>query len=185
MGLGLLAAGCGGAAAPVRFTVSVPAASFPADQRVATAARLRIVVRNDGSRTLPDVAVAIDSFSTADPNPNLGSPGRPIWLVDRAPGAGAGAGSTADETWTLGPLAPGATASFVWRLTPVRPGTYRVAYRVAAGHGAGEVVAPAGGRAPGGAFTVRVSGAPADPRVDPATGRVVRRPRLSAGAGAG
>ena len=189
-GLALLAAGCGGSAASRKpFTVSLAAASFPADQRVATAARLRIAVRNDDSRALPDVAVSIDSFAAVDPNPGLGSPLAPVWLVDRAPGAssGSGAGSTADETWALGPLAPGATASFVWRVTPVRAGTYRVAYRASAGDaGGGALAALADGRPVGGAFTVRVSGAAADPRVDPITGRVVRRaPRLSAGAGAG
>jgi hypothetical protein len=187
------AAGCGGAgdgSAPAA-RVSVPVASFPSRQQVAAPAELRIAVRNDGDRDLPDVAVSIDSFSAADPGTDLQNPRRPVWIVDAAPGAPAeigGPGSGA-ETWALGRLAPATTRTFVWRLTPVRPGRYRVGYRVAAGlagRSAAVAAAASGGRPAAGSFTVAITGAPADTRVDPATGRVVRRvPGALTGGGAG
>jgi hypothetical protein len=189
------AAGCGAAAdgpgPPAR--VSLPVASFPSRQQVAAPAELRIVVRNDGDRVLPGVAVSIDSFSVADPGADLQNPLRPVWIVDAAPGARTGVGGpgAGAETWALGRLAPQAARTFVWRVTPVRPGRYRVGYRVAAGLGtrdaAAAAEAAAGGQRPAaGSFTVTITGAPADSRVDPATGRVIRRvPGRVSGAGAG
>ncbi len=167
--LGGCAGGGGGGGQTRGLTVSLPAVSFPARQRVATPVDLRVVVRNDGDRALPDVAVSIDSFGVVDPA--AAGPPRPAWIVDRAP---AGAGSD-PQTWALGSLAPGATATFRWRVTPVRPGRYAVAYRVAGALAGGPTTALAGGGPAGGVFRVVVSGAPADARVDPATGRVIRR----------
>jgi hypothetical protein len=165
--------GGGGVADTRAFTVSLPAVSFPARQRVATPVGLRIVVRNDGDRALPDVAVSIDSFAVVDPA--AAGPPRPVWIVDRAP---AGAGSD-PQTWALGSLAPGATRTFRWRVTPVRPGRYTVGYRVAPGLAGSPVAELPGGRPARGVFGVIVSGAPADSRVDPATGRVIRRAHIA------
>ncbi len=170
--------GGGGGGESRAFTVSLPAVSFPARQRVATPVDLRVVVRNDGDRALPDVAVSIDSFDVADPT--AAAPPRPAWIVDRAPG---GAGSD-PQTWALGSLAPGATRTFRWRVTPVRPGRYAVGYRVAGALAGGPVTALAGGGPARGVLRVVVSGAPADARVDPATGRVIRRSRGAGSTGA-
>ncbi len=169
--------GCGGAGGAGgtggTFTVSLPAVSFPPRQRVATPVDLRILVRNDGDRALPDVAVSIDSFGVADPA--AAGPPRPAWIVDRGP---AGAGSD-PQTWALGPLAPGATRTFRWRVTPVRPGRYTVGYRVVPGLAGSPVAELPGGRPASGVFGVIVSGAPADSRVDPATGRVIPRAHIA------
>ncbi len=170
-----LPAGCGGPGARHVVTVSVPAASFPARQQLATPATLRIAVRNDGDRALPDVAVSVDSFLTPAGGAGPARSTRPVWIVDRAPGGGAGADTA---TWALGSLAPGATRTFVWRVTPVAAGRYSVGYSVAAGLAGGPVAELAGGGPPRGSLAVTISRAPGDPRVDPATGRVIRRPRL-------
>ncbi|MEA2298565.1 MAG: hypothetical protein QOF77_1501 [Solirubrobacteraceae bacterium] len=164
----LAACGAGDGARRAAFTVAIPAASFPARQQVASPAVLRIAVRNDARRRLPDVAVSVDSFSAAAAG--LASARRPIWILDREPGAGAAA-----STWALGSLEPGATRTFLWQVTPVRPGRYTVRFRVAAGLGADARVA--GGQPAGGAFAVTVTGAAADARVDPVSGRVLRRRR--------
>jgi hypothetical protein len=171
LALGGCGGGGGGTAEP--FTVSLPTVRFPARQRVATPVVLRIVVRNDGDRALPDVAVSIDSFAVVDPA-GAGPP-RPAWIVDRAP---TGAGSDS-QTWALGSLAPGATRTFLWQVTPVRPGRYTVGYRVAPGLPGSAVAELSGGRPARGVFGVIVSGAAADSRVDPATGRVIRRAHIA------
>ncbi|MGI8803730.1 MAG: hypothetical protein ACR2KV_16455 [Solirubrobacteraceae bacterium] len=179
---GIALAGCGSGDRPTRYPVFVPTASFAARQQIATPQTLRIVVRNDGDRALPEVAVAIDSFTAAatgtDPQ---NSPG-PVWIVDRGPGGGGAAFGGATETWTRGSLAPGATQTFRWRVTPVRPGRYSVRWQVAAGTAGRTVAELADGRPAAGAFAVMVSAAPAHTRVDPATGRVVARPLSGAGA---
>ena len=76
------------------------------------------------------------------------------------------------------PPAGGWTRRFIavstWRLTPTKTGVYDVHYEVAAGlNGKAKARTRDGGR-PAGSFTIRVSGKPADARVDPATGKVVR-----------
>jgi hypothetical protein len=127
-------------------------AQLPARQRLAQRSRLVIEVLNTGRRTIPDVAVTITNprwgtaaraFSTLiPPQPGLASRSRPVWIVDRPPGActfgcplgGPGGAATAySNTWALGPLLPGRAATFRWSLTAVESGRYLVAYRVAAG----------------------------------------------------
>ena len=72
------------------------------------------------------------------------------------------------------PLRPHTTRTFIWHLTPTKTGVYDVRYEVAAGlNGKAKARTTQGGR-PTGSFTIRISGKPADARVDPATGRVVR-----------
>jgi hypothetical protein len=170
--------GCGGgtrqdASEPSgTFQVRVVDASFPSNQSIARSETMRIAVRNMGSKTIPDLAVSLSSFSRVDDQPGLSDSSRPVWVVDRAPVGG----DTADvSTWGLGPLRAGATRTFTWKVTPVVPGTHTVKWTVAAGlNGKAKARAANGGR-PEGSFTVRVSGKPADASVDPATGAVVRR----------
>jgi hypothetical protein len=153
--------GCGGGAArQTTLRLTVLGASFPTQQRVGAPTRLRIEVRNDDDRTAPDVAVTIASFAAQD---------QPTWAVDQGPGGG-----TAGEpgTWSSGPLAPGATRTLAWNVTALRPGSYAVGYGVSGGHG----TTVAGGRGSTGSFGVMIRSTAADTRVDPRTGRVVRRP---------
>ena len=133
-------------------------ASFERTQRLANAEELRITVKNDDDRPLPDVAVTLDGLNRTIPTADNGAgrvadPRRPIWVVD-APPAG---GTTAYVgTWALGRLAPGASRTFTWELTPTVAGSHRVRWRVA---GAVEDAAPvrASSGATRGTLPVRVS----------------------------
>jgi len=87
----LLAAGCGQARQDAHepkgtFTVRVVKASFPARQAVARQSRLELVVRNTGTRTVPNVAVTIDSFAYTNNYPELASNKSPVWVVEQGPG---------------------------------------------------------------------------------------------------
>jgi hypothetical protein len=157
-------AGCGGGGSSAPRGLALTATGrFPAAQRVAGPAQLRVDVRDDDDRSAPDVAVTIDSFAAG-------------WIVDHGPGGGTAANP---QTWSTGPLAPGGERTFTWAVTPVRAGTYTVGWRVSAGAG----TSVAGGRPSSGSFTVIIRSTPADTRVDPRTGRVVARPRpIGAGA---
>jgi hypothetical protein len=181
-----------------RFTVAVPRATFPASQRLAQRTHLVISVRNAGVKTIPDVAVTICNLTCAYPArrgagtsaqafaqdldmPYLASPSRPVWIVDRPPGAcrfscqsgGPGGAVTAySNTWALGTLRPGATATFDWAVTAVKAGKHVVAWEVAAGlNGDAKALLPDGSK-PRGAFRVTIHSAPAQSYVTP-SGRVV------------
>lgn len=189
---GVLVSGCGqsrqqDAGEPKgTFTVRVTQASFPVRQAVARPAVLVLDVRNTSSRALPNVTVAVNSFSYLSDYPNLASRSRPVWIVNTGPGPTAdppvetvqvdppgGAVTANDNIWALGPLPAGATRRFEWRVTPVKPGTHTVAYRVYAGLNGRAQAQLAGGGAPEGRFTVRVAGRPPATHVDPETGKVV------------
>jgi hypothetical protein len=178
--LALLLAGCGGgerqdADEPEgTFDVDVVRESWPKSQHVAEQTRLRIAVRNAGDRAVPNVAVTLKGLTYRDDQEGLADPNRPLWVVDSGPRGG---DTSYVGTWALGTLAPGRTKTFEWRLTPIRPGQYDVRYEVAAGlDGKAKARTPDGGR-PRGSFTIRVSGEPADARVDPETGEVIREPQ--------
>jgi len=175
----VLVAGCGGGgerqdADEPRGTwrVEVVEARFPPSQRIAQPATMRIRVRNADSRPVPNVAVTVDSFSRRSEQPGLADPNRPIWVVDDEPRGGTTAYT---NTWALGRIPPGQTKTFEWRVTPVRAGRYRLTYRVAAGLDGKAQARLAGGQRPQGSFEVNVSRRPAQARVDPETGAVVRR----------
>jgi len=176
-GAALVAAGCGGgerqdAAEPSgTFQVSVVRASFPAKQHLAKPERFVIAVRNTGSRAVPDLAVTVDSFASRSQQPGLADPGRAVWIIDDGPRGG---DTAYTNTWALGRLAPGQTRRFVWRVTAVQAGTHTVKWQVAAGLSGKAKAVLAGNRAPSGSITVDVSSRPAQSRVDPKTGRVVR-----------
>jgi hypothetical protein len=187
----LLAAGCGGgtrqdaAERPHTYAIKILHASFPAKQAISRPTRFELEVKNTGSRTVPTVAVTVDSFDYASNYPELADNKRPVWAIERGPGAIAsppvetqnvsvpGGGQTAYvNTWALGALAPGKTRSFVWRVVPVKSGTYTVHYAVAAGL-AGKAKTQLGGGAPAqGQFAVDIAAAPALTHVNPSTGSV-------------
>jgi hypothetical protein len=192
---GVSAAGCGGgqrqdAGEPSgRFPVDIVRASFPTTQRLAESSRFEVAVRNAGSRTVPDIAVTVETggkpattdragnasaFGVVSQQPGVAEPSRPVWVLDSGPRGGVTAYT---NTWALGRLRPGEMKTFVWRVTAVKPGTYTVKYQVAAGlNGKAKAVASGGGGAPSGQFTVRISGKPADARVGP-NGEVIKLPR--------
>jgi hypothetical protein len=170
-------AGCGGgkrqdADEPSgTFRVDVVNASFPAKQHLAKPERFVIAVRNSGNRTLPNVAVTVSSFAARSEQAGLADPERAVWVIDASPRGG---DTAYTNTWALGRLAPGRTRRFVWRVTAVQAGTHTVKWQVAAGLNGKAKATLAGNRAPAGSVTVAVSGKPAQARVDPKTGKVVR-----------
>lgn len=169
-----------------RYPVAISAASFPAHQTLAQHSQLTIAVRNTGRKTLPDVAVTICNVTCTYPAPvgegtsvaafaqylnmpDLASHSRPVWVIDRPPGAcryscsngGEGSDFTYDaNTWAAGSLKPGGTAKFTWAVTAVAPGTHVVAWEVSGDlYGKAKAVLPSGA-VPGGTFTVDISQSP-------------------------
>jgi len=177
VGAALVVAGCAGgqrqdAHEPSgTFAVAVVRASFPAKQHVAKSERFVIAVRNTGSRAVPNLAVTVDSFASRSQQAGVADPSRAVWVIDDSPRGG---GTAYTNTWALGRLAPGETRRFVWRVTAVQAGTHTVKWQVAAGLNGKAKAVLAGHRSPSGSITVDVSDRPAQARVDPQTGRVVR-----------
>jgi hypothetical protein len=173
--LAALSAGCGGGQRQDKnepsgnFAVEVTGASFPAKQTLAEPTKLSIAVKNTDSKALPNVAVTVDSFSKATKDASLADPNRPVWIVDEGP---AGGDTAYVNTWALGALAPGATRTFTWKVTAMQAGTQTVHYTISPGLNGKAKVADASKTS--GSFTVAISKRPAQARVDPDTGAVIR-----------
>lgn len=171
-------AGCGGGDRQDKnepsgtFNLHVVKAAFPSAQSLAQQEALTIAVKNTDSRTIPDLAVTVDSFTTRSQQPGLADPNRPVWIVDEGPVGGITAYT---NTWALGALPPGETRTFTWKVTSVQSGTHTVKYRIAAGLN-GKAKAKVDGREDyQGTFTVDISGKPAQSTVDPNTGQIIRK----------
>jgi hypothetical protein len=174
----LLASGCGGGGerqdkdeASGNWTVDVINASFPEQQRLAEQAELRVRVRNEDSKVMPNLAITVDGFQKRSEQPGLADPSRPVWVIDDAPRGGVTAYT---NTWALGKVKAGEEKEFVWKVTPVKAGRFEVKYRIAAGLDGKAKAVLAGGERPAGSFDVSVSREPDQARVDPETGEVVR-----------
>jgi hypothetical protein len=174
---GGLVAGCGGgerqdADEPEgTYKVDVVDAEFPLAQRLAKAETLTIRVRNADSKKIPNVAVTVDSFTTASKQEGLADPQRPVWIVDDGPRGGTTAYT---NTWALGEIPPGQERTFAWKVTAIKSGEYTVKYRVSAGLD-GKAKAQLGdGGVPEGSFKVSIADTPPAATVDPETGRVIR-----------
>jgi len=176
-GLLLAAGGCGGGerrdagAAAGPFSVDIVRAQFPARQHLADKPELVMTVRNAGEETIPDLAVTVHGFSARTGDSAQADARELVWLIDDEP---SGAVTAIEDTWTAGALAPGASTTLRWHVTPVRAGTHELTYAVA-----GDVAGPgatslARGGPARGSLIVRVAGAPAQARVDPRTGEVIR-----------
>jgi hypothetical protein len=189
---GLLLAGCGGGTRQdageksAAYQMKVVAADFPAKQSIARPEQMVLLVRNTGTTTVPNVAITVDSFNYASNYPELADNKRPVWAIERGPGAIAkppaeseevsspGNGQTAYvNTWALGPLAAGRTQAFIWKVVPVKPGLYTVSYKVVAGLGGKAKSQLASGGAVAGHFLVNIAGKPPGNFVDPKTGKIV------------
>jgi len=72
-------------------------------------------------------------------------------------------------------LSPGERATLRWRVTPIVAGTHALSYSIAPNLQGSARTRLAGGGAPRGTLTVNVAAKPARTRVDPRTGRVVRK----------
>jgi len=184
--------GCGGGEAQDAnepegtYELEVADASFPAEQGIAEQSTMRIRVRNAEQRTVPNVAVTVETkgagsadgltaFGQKQDDPRLADPNRPIWILDEEPSGGTSAYS---NTWTLGPLKGGETKTFEWKLTAVEPGSYSLAYRVAPGLDGKAKLAD--GSKSEGTFSVQVADEPVPARVN-SKGEVVRGEEAGAG----
>ena len=168
------------------FRLEVADASFPAEQGIAEQSTMRIQVRNPEQRTVPNVAVTVETegasaedgvtaFGQKSDDSRLADASRPVWILDKEPVGGTSAYS---NTWSLGPLKGGQTKTFEWKLTAVEPGRYTLAYRVSPGLD-GKARLAAGSKARG-TFDVRVVDEPVPARVN-SKGEVVRGEEAGAG----
>ncbi|HTB49474.1 MAG TPA: hypothetical protein VK701_00720 [Solirubrobacteraceae bacterium] len=189
--LAALISGCGGTPRNARevartYPVEVLAVRFPAKQAIARDTRFTLIVRNAGVRTIPNVAVTLDSFYYSSTHPKLAVNKRPVWIVNTGPGAFVtdppvqteevnppGGGETAFvNTWALGALAPHASRAFVWRVTPVKAGVHTVHYTVAAALDGKAHARLAGGGLATGSLTAAIAPAPPPTHVNPETGLI-------------
>jgi hypothetical protein len=183
--------GCGGESQDANepegsYKLEVAGASFPGKQGIAQQTTMRIRVRNPDQKTVPNVAVTVETkgagaedgltaFGQKAADSRLADPNRPIWILDQEPVGGTSAYA---NTWTLGPLKGGETKTFEWKLTAVEPGEYSLAYRVAPGLD-GKARLAAGSKARG-TFAVTVTDEPVPARVN-SKGEVVRGEEAGAG----
>jgi len=136
------------------YKVDVISASFPGRQRLGETVKLRIQVKNQSGKELPDLAISIEGFSQRVDDPTLATPVRHIWLVNTPP---YNSDSAYTDTWTLGKVPDGATRTADWRVTAVRSGTYSLRYKVSAGvDGKAKAELP-DGSPPRGSFIARIS----------------------------
>jgi len=178
-----LASGCGGGPRQdageqdARYPVEVAQASFPRHQGLAEHSEMRIVVRNVGERTIPNLAATIEAagggtetqaFGFLSEDADLASRSRPVWVVDEGPGDTASA-----NTWAVGALRPHRSKAFVWRLSATRAGRYRLTYRLSGSLTGRSQLRLSDGGVPGGSFAVEITRKPRAIRVTP-DGRIVR-----------
>jgi hypothetical protein len=179
----VLAAGCGGAARQDAdepegdFKVEIVSASFPKSQHIAEPVQLKVRVRNAADRTLPNVAVTVQTkaqdglaataFGQRSSDTALADSGRPVWILDEGP---AGGDVVTVDSWSAGTLGPGETKELVWKLVATKAGSYTIDYSVSPGlSGRGKAT----GSDTGGSFAVTIDDEPVPARVD-GDGKVVR-----------
>jgi hypothetical protein len=188
--------GCGGTQrnaheVATTYPVEILTARFPAKQAIARDERFTLVVRNAGVRTIPNIAVTLDSFYYTSSYPKLSASKRPVWIVNTGPGRVAtsppiqteevdppGGGETAFvNTWALGALAPHASRAFIWHVTPVKMGLHTVHYTVAAGLDGKALARLAGGGLATGSLTASIAPTPPRTHVNPQTGQIEPGPQ--------
>src|SRR5205814_2825523 len=104
-GIALLMTGCGGSNQKQdvnepkgTFPVAVETASFPGNQKLAKSSRMVIVVRNAGSKSVPNVSVTVKcpgqgqgenggggGFQYTTSQKGVADPNRPQFVVDKIP----------------------------------------------------------------------------------------------------
>jgi hypothetical protein len=166
------------------FQVKIVSANFPASQKLAQSSRLVIRVRNDDTRTVPDIAMTVNGFEKRKKDPQLADPERPQFVINGKPQTIGGVPESKQQapvgcetvyvnTWACGKLKPGAEKLFVWNVTAVQGGPYKISYRVAAGlDGKAKAVTKDGGILSG-SFAGVVSNAPPAVKVSDKDGKSV------------
>jgi hypothetical protein len=136
------------------WKVQVVSASFPGKQILADTTELQIKVKNEDTRTLPNLAITVDGLDRREEK-DAADPRRPIWVIEKGPDNSTTAYT---NTWAVGAVPAGQTRTLKWKVTAVRAGTYTLRWRVAAGLTGKEkaVLADDGGAAKG-EFVAQVS----------------------------
>lgn len=156
------------------YEVRVTEADFPSEQQLGQTSLLRLGLRNDGERTVPNLAVTISiagkagdtsmlPFGIRDETAELAQPDRPVWVLaatyPRRQGSSqpGGAETSNDKTFAFGPLKPGETTSAVWKLSAVRAGDYTLRYAVAANLSGSGKARTGGDKPSGGSLETEIS----------------------------
>jgi hypothetical protein len=174
------------------FEVGVTAAAFPSLQRLGQTSLLKLSIKNEGEKEVPNVVVyftlagkqgatASLPFGIHEQQVGLANPTRPVWVLAEhfpklAGSSGKGGATTSDpKTFAFGPLQAGQTTSAIWKLSAVRQGHYTLRYRVGAGL-SGEARAKTGsGVATGGTFVAQITAQTPNTEVTD-TGEIVEIP---------
>jgi hypothetical protein len=189
----LVISGCGGGSeqshgeAKRSYEMRIAAATFPAKQSIARPAEMKVRVSNESARTVPNVAISVDSFSYVAKYAELAANKRPVWVVEEGPGTPAalpvqsqavsppGGGQTNYvNTWALGPLKAGASRTFTWKVVPVKAGSYTLHLKVAAGLAGNARAVLRGGGQVSRSLTAQIASAPPLTHVNPSTGKVAQ-----------
>jgi hypothetical protein len=144
------------------WKVRVTDASFPGRQRLADEVQLRITVKNEDTRAIPNLAVTVDGFGMRNDSSDLADPSRPVWVVDDGP---INSTTAYTNTWAVGSVPAGQVRTLVWKVAAVRAGTYSLRWKVAAGLN-GKAKASEDGQPPAGQFIARVSEKPHPVKID-------------------
>jgi hypothetical protein len=166
------------------FKVNIVSADFPARQKLASTSRLVIRVRNDGSTTVPDIAMTVNGFDKRKNNPQLADPTRSQFVINGKPQTIGGVPESKDQapkgcetvyvnTWACGRLKPHAVKTFVWNVTAIEGGPYKISYRVAAGLDGKAKVVASPGAVLSGSFAGNVSSKPPNVKVASKDGKTI------------
>ena len=159
------------------YRVEVVEASFPKKQKLAKTSQLEIVVRNEDSKEIPNVAVTLKGLDQREDDPDLADQRRPVFALNgkfkefgdiedaQAQTPNGIENPTYVDTWSLGPLGPGESKSFKWNVTAVQAVPYRLEYTVAAGLDGKARAVDESGNIPQGVFSGTVSDDPPQSRI--------------------
>lgn len=130
--------GCGGGprqdkdAASGTWKVTVLGWKFAKTQPLGKPQDFVLRVRNDDTRTIPDLIVTIRGIKTFVQQPGAASTIRPIWLTQDVNYANTTPyNSPLAQSFNMGPLEAGQTSTYSVTLTPLRRGEHRVGYTLA------------------------------------------------------
>ncbi|MFT4048726.1 MAG: hypothetical protein QM648_02705 [Solirubrobacterales bacterium] len=133
----LFLSGCGGgerqdANAPSgSWKVTVLDWKFAVHQSLGTPQPFTIQVRNDDTRTIPNLIITIEGLKTLVYQPGAASAVRPIWLTQDVDYANSTPyNSTLGQSFNMGPVEPGDTVTYNVMLTPLRRGEHEVSYQL-------------------------------------------------------
>lgn len=137
LALTLVLSGCGSEAPQDKnapsgtWRVTVLDWHFPRIQPLGTPQSFTVRVRNDDTRTIPQLTITISGLQTRVYQPGAAGDVRPVWLTDEVDFGGFSTyNSPLQQTFTVGAVEPGDVATYNVNLTPSRRGAHVVGYRL-------------------------------------------------------